>query len=354
MKNSFLILLVFSCIASQAQDILGAQILIEKGVKLHDNGLYDEAIMQYDSALVIDPQNVAAMGEKAMSLLAFNKPQEAADLCASIMQDYKGARNIEFVYTTYGNALDELGKPEESLKIYDKGLAAFPENTQLHFNKGITLSRLNRLEEAKIYFENAVLLNPYHVGSHNALARILENNGNDAMALMAFIRFMIIEPETKRSFDNLPLIEKLIKANVETKGKKKKKVITINLAPLEVTDEDNGETQENDFRMVELMLSMSAAMDFEKKNKRQTRPERFQRIMTTFCSGLSETKRDNYGLYWEYYAPYFVALHEANLLEPLSYIVYASSREKSVLKWIKANRSRIDDFYNWDKTFEWN
>lgn len=353
MKNIFLIVLLTSFISIQAQDILGAQILIGKGIKLHDKGLYTEAIMQYDSALAIDPQNVAAMAEKAMSLLTGNRAQEAADLCADIFKNFKGARNLEFAYTTYGNALDAIGKPKESLDIYNEGLTKFPENAHLHFNKGITLSGLKRFAEAQKSLENGLKLNPYHAGSHNALARILVTKNKDAMALMVFCRFMIIEPESKRAYANLPLIEKIIKANVETKGKKKDKVITINLDPLDVTDEDNGETRENDFRMAELMLSMSAAMDFDKKNKRQSRPERFQRIMTTFCSAISETKGDNFGFYWEYYAPYFMAIEEANLLEPFSYIVYASSNSKAVTKWIRANRAKIDAFYEWDQKYEW-
>jgi Tfp pilus assembly protein PilF len=347
---TFLILASFS--TSQAQDILGAQILIEKGVKLHDNGLYDEAIMHYDSALTIDPQNVAAMGEKALTLLAFNKPQEAADLCAIIMQDYKGARNIEFVYTTYGNALDELGKPEESLKVYNNGLVKYPNNAHIHFNKGITLTGLDRYDEAQESIENALKLNPYHAGSHNALARILKTKNLDVMALMAFCRFMVIEPESDRSIANLPYIQSILKANVEKKGKKSK-TITINLNPIDVTEEDDGETRPNDFRTVSIMLSFSVALELDKKNKKKSEPELFQLKMESFCQTLDAAKADNYGFYWEYYAPYFIAIKEANLLEPFSYIVYASSDSKSVSKWIKANRDKIDAFYDWDQQYDW-
>ena len=353
MKNILFALLLMPLASIQAQDILGAQILIEKGIELHDKGLYTEAIAQYDSALVIDPQNVAAMAEKAMSLLSDKKPQEAANLCDTIIINFEGARHLELVYITYGNALDELGKPQESIEIYNQGLKHFPNNAHLHFNKGITLTGLDRFDEAQKSIEKALSINPYHAGSHNALARILVTKKKDAMALMALTRFLIIEPEGKRALNNLPLLEDILKANVKTKGKKKDKVVTITLNPMDITNEDNGVTTENDFRMAELMLSMSAALDFEKKNKRQSQAERIQRIMTTFFSGLSETKRDNFGFYWEYYVPYFEALQKADLIEPLSYIVLASRREKPVLKWIKVNRNKIDEFYEWDKQYEW-
>ncbi len=352
MRYLLTFLLLASFLSSHAQDILGAQILIEKGVKLHDNGLYDEAIMHYDSALVIDPQNVAAMGEKAMSLLAFNKPQEAADLCAVIFENFLGSRNLEFVYTTYGNALDAIGKPEESLEIYNKGLVEYPNNAHLHFNKGITLTGLDRYDEAQTSIEKAILLNPYHAGSQNALARILKTKKLDVMALMAFCRFMVIEPESIRAVANLPYIQSILKADVEKKGKKKK-TITINLNPIDVTEDDNGETRPNDFRTVSIMLSFSAALELDKKNKRKSEAELFQLKMESFCHTLAAAKADNYGFYWDYYAPYFIAIEKANLLEPFSYIVYASSKSKSVTKWIRANRDKIDAFYDWDQQYDW-
>jgi len=62
-------------------------------------------------------------------------------------------------------------------------------------------------------------------------------------------------------------------------------------------------------------------MDYDKKNKKKTEIELFQEKFETVCSSLKEVKKDNYGFYWEYYAPYFIAMKDENLIETLSYLI---------------------------------
>ena len=344
------IFIIASFIAANAQDIIGAQMLVQEGVVLHDQGLYDEAMQKYDSALTIDPENVGAMGERALTLMEMQKYADAADACRAIVKKYPRSRDLEFVYTTYGNSLDALGKSSEALEVYDEGISKFPEYSHLYFNKGITLALLERFDDAQKVLEEAILLNPYHPGSQNALARVLVANNKEIPSLLAFLRFFIIEPEGPRAVANLPYVKDILKANVEVTGKNS---ITVNMSPIEVSEEDNGEKKPNDFRMVSIMLSMSAALDYDKKNKRKSEPELVKSKLETMCTTLSEMKKDNYGFYWKQYVPYFVALNNAGHSETLAYIVYASQDDKKIGKWIEANREKIDAFYNWDKDYEW-
>lgn len=350
-----LIVLVFVCLSTSfysayAQDILGAQMLVREGVILHDEGKYEDALLKYDSALVIDPQNVGAMGERALTFMEMEKYADAADACRDIVKKYPNSRDLEFVYTTYGNSLDALGKSSEALEVYDKGISLFPENSHLYFNKGITLALLERFEESQETLEQAVLLNPYHPGTQNALARVLVANDKEIPSLFAFLRFFIIEPEGPRAKANMPYVKDIFKANVEVTGKNS---ITINMAPIVVSEDDNGEKKPNDFRTVSIMLSMTAALDYDKKNKRKSEPELIKDKIETLCSTLSEMKKDNFGFYWKQYVPYFVALNETGHSETLAYIVYASENDKKIGKWIEGNRDKIDAFYEWDKTYEW-
>ena len=38
---------------------------------------------------------------------------------------------------------------------------------------------------------------------------------------------------------------------------------------------------------------------------------------------------------------------------PLIYIVYASSNEKDIMKWIDSNEDKLKDFYTWSSTYNW-
>jgi tetratricopeptide (TPR) repeat protein len=58
-------------------------------------------------------------------------------------------------YALLAVSLRELGRPEESMTVIEKGLALIPDDPELHFQAGLLLSTLDRLEEAKVHYEKA-------------------------------------------------------------------------------------------------------------------------------------------------------------------------------------------------------
>ena len=64
-------------------------------------------------------------------------------------------------------------------------------------------------------------------------------------------------------------------------------------------------------------------------------------------------KKNNYGFYWEVYAPYFIEMKKSNLIEPFAYIVYASAETKYVNEWLNKNQKELDKFYEWSKKYKW-
>lgn len=116
---------------------------------------------------------------------------------------------------------------------------------------------------------------------------------------------------------------------------------------------DTGKVKENRFSSVDMLLMMETALDFDKKNKNKTEVEHFIRKFETLCSALKETKKDNYGFYWEFYAPYFVEMKDRGLIEPFAYVAFASSDEKDVEKWLESHESELEKFFNWSEGFVW-
>jgi hypothetical protein len=115
----------------------------------------------------------------------------------------------------------------------------------------------------------------------------------------------------------------------------------------------SGKPKENSFTSTDLILAMDAAMDFDKKNKKKTEVEQFIRKFETVCASLKETKKDNYGFYWDYYVPYFTEMKDKNFLETFAYIAFASRDDPDTAKWLKAHKSETDKFFEWTKSFEW-
>jgi tetratricopeptide (TPR) repeat protein len=61
-------------------------------------------------------------------------------------------------YVDYGNACDSQGLYEEALKAYDRALRIVPDDADALFDKGETLEKCGRPQEATACFEQAMKL----------------------------------------------------------------------------------------------------------------------------------------------------------------------------------------------------
>ncbi len=351
MKKTLLFgFIIFLYASVTAQDADSIDVYIKQGVSLHDKGDYTKAISNYNKALKIDPNNITALAEKAFSLSSLQDYDNSIKICEQAISSDPQSDGLKIVYTTYANALDATKKPEEAVEIYNEGIALFPDYYQLYFNRGITLSGIQEFDEALLSFQASARLNPEHASSHNAIGRISMIGEDNIPALMAFGRFLIIEPQGSRAKSNLPFVQGIMSANVEKTGRNN---ITISIDPNKLADANKSETEENDFNSTDFLLSMSAALDYDKKNKKKTEVELFMSKFETVCASLQENQEGNYGFYWKYYVPYFIEMKDNNMIETFSYLVYASSENKYVDKWLSENETKIDSFYKWSSDFEW-
>lgn len=352
MKKIFFILMFpLLCNISFGQKKEDAEKLVNEGIIYHDKGDYNGAISKYDKALELDKDNLYALTEKAFSLLSLQKYDESIKYCQKAIATYPGNKGLKTVYVNYGNASDALKKPEKAIAVYDEGIKQFPDFYQLHFNKGITLSNIKKYNEAILCFQKAIILNPKHPGSHNAIARLSNINQNRIPTLLAYCRFLALEPSGNRAKENLSSLQKIMKGNVEETGKKS---VTVNIDPKGLGDTTaDGKPKENSFTSTDLILSLNAAMDFDETNKQKTEVEQFIRKFETVCSSLKETREGNYGFFWDYYVPYFTEMKDKNLLEAYSYIAFSSSDNPEVSKWLKAHKNETDKFFEWSKSFSW-
>jgi len=352
MKKSIL-LLMFALLSNFliAQNKEEAEKFVNEGITYHDKGDYEGAISKYDKALELDKDNLFALAEKAFSLLSLQKYEESIKCCQYAIEIHPGKKTLKSVYVTYGNALDGLKKTDKSIEIYDEGIKLFPDYYQLYFNKGVTLSSVKKYDEAILSFQKSVTINPKHASSHSAIARILRINNKRIASLLAFSRFLVLEPQSKRANENLAGLQVIMKGNVEETGKKS---ININISPDMLGDTTaEGKPNENSFTSTDLILAMDAALDYDKKNKKKTEVELFIRKFDTVCSSLKETQKDNYGFYWEYYVPYFIEMKDKQFIETFAYIAFASSDDKGVSDWLKTHKVEIDNFYEWSNSFTW-
>lgn len=336
---------------SFGQDRLAAEKLIDEGIELHDKGNYKGAISKYDKALKLDKDNLNALIEKSMSLYYTKKYKETIKICLYILDQKGYSDNLKLVYVNLGNAYDEIKEPEKALETYDKGIKMFPDSYLLYYNKAVTLSGLERKEDALECFQKSVKLNPAHGSSHNGLARLATSIDGRIPALLAFCRFLSLEPRGRRAEDNLAEVLKIMGQNVEKKGNKN---ITINISSSLLGDTtENGTPNENSFSSIDLILSLDAAFDFDEKNEKKSDVEQFLRKFENIVSSLEEGYDENYGFYWDYYAPYFIQMKRNGMLETFAYVIFLSTDNTEVNKWINDHYSDAQKFMKWSYNYTW-
>jgi len=348
------ILLLFVCAMNLlvfSQDKEAAEALITEGIALHDNGDFTGAIAKYDKALELDKDNLLALAEKAFSLMSAERYDETIVCCKRAIAAHPGDPQLNNIYTSYGTALDGLQQSEKAIVIYDEGIKFFPGSYQLYYNRSVTLYSLSRVEEALDGFQQAIVLNPDHGSSHNAIARIMKGNDKRIQSLLAYWRFLVVEPEGKRAHENFVAMQELMGQGVEKTGKKS---VSISVTQDMLGDTTaQGKPNENSFAMVDLLLTVTSALDYDKKNKKKSPQELFISKLETVCASMEEAQKENRGFFWTYYAPYFIEMKQQNLLEPFAYIAFATSGDSHGMKWIKENAGAIEKFYDWSNDYSW-
>ena len=74
-----------------------------------------------------------------------------------------------------GNSLTRLGRDEEAIKCYDEAIKIKPDKHQAWYNKGNSLANLGRDEEAKRCYEEATKIEK---GAHNSEYQGMTDDSN--------------------------------------------------------------------------------------------------------------------------------------------------------------------------------
>jgi tetratricopeptide (TPR) repeat protein len=341
---------VASCLAilSLAQNNEQVAKLIQEGIAFHDRGEYEEAIKKYDAALDLDKNNFDALYEKSFSLYAQRKLKECINISKDLLKKFSDHPNITAVYMQYGSALDDFGKSKDALEIYDEAIGKFPNEYLLRFNKGLTLMKLNKNDEALQCYQSSLKLQPLH-SSSNLYTGMLLQNSNRIPAILAYSAFLAIEPQTKRSKDAFDRISSIMGANIKKEGNN----TTIFLDALMLGNKK--EKKENDFSSVEMIFILMSATDGNKEmdSIAKTPADKLSFKLQMLINSLGNNLKDGKGFYWEHYVPFFAEMKEKKHVGTLAHLMYRQSDDAENNKWLEENEKAREEFYDWLKGYEW-
>jgi tetratricopeptide (TPR) repeat protein len=317
--------------------------LVDSGIVSYDKGDYNQSIAYYDKAIAKYPELYLAYYEKSLSLFSAERYEECAELCKSVLKRFPDGEQNKGIYINYGSALDGLGKSEEAITVYNKGIKKYPDVSLLHFNKAVTLYLLKNYEDAADELKSAIFLNPAHASSHQFLAYSVYGS-NKLAGVLALTNFLLLEPQGNRAAQNLKLLLTLLNGNVQ---KKEDNVINITM-----TMGNKDDKKPDNFKSQELMMSLTAASDLSEKNKDKNVAQKLEHKLALF-PGSSEKKVKRKTFFHDYYLPLLEDMQKDSLLETASYIIYASSDDVAVQEWLDSNKDKVKAFYKWFNAYNW-
>src|SRR5689334_7374577 len=100
-KSIFILMLSLMCSIVYAQQKEQAEKLVDEGVAYNDKGDYDGAINKFNKALELDKDNLAALTEKAYTLMNQEKYDDAVACCKKAVEAHPGDEGLSVTYITY-------------------------------------------------------------------------------------------------------------------------------------------------------------------------------------------------------------------------------------------------------------
>jgi tetratricopeptide (TPR) repeat protein len=311
---------------------------VSKGIELHNQGKFNEAIACYKAALAIDKKSALANYELSYTYFVIKSYSEAIKYSKLAL---KHPNDIQHqAYVILGSSLDLTGKPEKAIKTYEQGLTKFPNSNLLNYNLALTCFNHGQLDKAEIAAINAISIKPTHGSSHVVLSAIMQEKGQRVKSMLPLYFLLMLEPNSQRS----PLIYKnLLRQLGQGVEKKDDKNINVNISL--------SGSQTDEFSAAEMMISLLAASKFTEENKNKYEVELFVEANNGIFSILGELKKEQKGFWWDLYVTNFYSLVQTDNDEAFSYFISQSTGSKQVNEWIAKNPEKIQKLNDWMKVF---
>jgi antitoxin component YwqK of YwqJK toxin-antitoxin module/Tfp pilus assembly protein PilF len=324
-----LIFTSFSIIQAQRSldnPLVDSKVVIDKAATLQEEGKYKQAIEAYLTVPVSDTNYADVLHDLALSYYNDSNYTEA-EKNARVGLNLFPERNTEW-YMILADVYDETNRTELAINTYDSILTQKPYDYLSYFNKGITLFRKAKMDEAQANFQHCVMLNPYYAAAHHFLGRIQLLKGNLVQAMMSFATNLLVTPGNRYHNSSITYLSGIAEMNTSTEEYLKK----------------YKSGKEDDFEMVQDIVASKIALDKKYKLKSDLE-DQIVRQLQVLMEKLEFNASDK-GFWMQYYVPLFKNIWEKNLFEPAIYYMFSELDLKKVKDYNKKEKKAIETATN--------
>ncbi|MCE2870845.1 MAG: tetratricopeptide repeat protein [Oxalobacteraceae bacterium] len=203
-----------------------AEARLARSVILYKLGRFDEALVEADKTLELQPNMEAALAHKvaiataktsgltvtpaiagqsaelntkALQLQDQGKLNEAERLFISVLEKYPD----DFVALySLGVIAGRSGRSDEALRWLTLAAETSPDNAMAHYALATTLQGLALFEQALAAFDRALEINPEYMDAYNNKATLLHSMNRHLEALQTMEQALSISPQDQKSLGN--------------------------------------------------------------------------------------------------------------------------------------------------------
>lgn len=309
-------------LAQQNNPLVNSGELIEKGIKLHEEEKYKDAIKLYTQIPRSDTNYHLALHEIILSHYADSNYKACLPL---IDEGIKYYPDKMFRWLNHkANVLDDMGKQQEALAVYDTLIKNFPNNVSAYFNKAITLMRMEKYDEAIPYFQQVILIDPYYTSAHYHLGRLSYFKGNMVQAMMSFMTTMLVNPSNRFQKNVIGFMSSIAQVNDEaTEALKKYKP-----------------SKTDQFDALQEIVVSKIALDKKYKPLTDLDDKIIRQIQVIVEK--AEYNAGDKGFWMQYYVPLYRKAFDDGYFEPMINFMFNNLQIEEIQKYNKKNEKKIE------------
>ena len=301
--------------------------VIAKGIIEHDKEAYEEAIEYYDMVHENDTNYIWSLYEKAYSLTAMEKYEEAIP----ILEDgvaLESTLYFDFL-TMLHSVYYDLDRFDEGIAMFDKAIEQFPYNYTLYYNRAVSKEKKGSILGAFEDYKETIRLNPFHSLSHYRLATICAHEGLLTQAMLSYNTFLLLEPGTKRA------LSVLIEFDEFASGKFDAKPSGVDVRSFE----------EEAFENLDAIIKSKVALN--KKLEIPTKVD-YACIRQNYAIFQKLKYDENSENWWmKTYVPFYKQIMEKDYFVDFTHYILLSSPNEAISKLVKKNLKGVKTFSNW-------
>ena len=337
MKIHYLVafLTLFTIQNTFGQDSVEA--FLSKGIEAHDKGEYQNAVQFYKEALQIDKSAAILFYELSLSYYHLKDYKNAIKFANKSLKNTEDKDIRLSTYLIKGAAVDDMNgsNTKKTIKVYQKGINAFPEDYLLQYNLGFRYYKSRDYKNAEKTLAKAIELNPFHTSSHFLLGQNCLQQNLRIQSIMAFSQFLFLEnleyplSITKRSKSGFTILKEQALGNIIRVSETS---ININLT---VNEED-------EFNVLNTIVSLMTAQNkVEADSLNLSENQQIEQFYNTLTKMISENEFDKDSFWGKHYASFLKQLKTNEITTPYAYVILLSNKDDMVIDWININTDEI-------------